>query len=176
MGPTDDELEGFVQELRQLDVVDIDAYDDDFFDGLADSVMARIEAGSTEARVVPMRRRKLAPALYVGLAAAAALALALLFGRAGPTDATAPIASTDEPAPLEDPEALGRELGRSVLAAALVADDDDAAEASELMATSWTGTALATDELEDDWYYGSTLMDDLDDLSADELSALAARL
>ena len=63
-----------------------------------------------------------------------------------------------------------------MLAAALVADDDDAAEASELMATSWTGTALATDELEDDWYYGSTLMDDLDDLSADELSALAARL
>lgn len=180
MVPSDDELEGFAKQLRDVDVVDLADYDDDFFDGLADSVMARIEAGSTEARAVPLRRRPTRQVALVALAAAAALALALFWGRSEPSPepGTTPVAEGAQEADLDDPEAAGRQLGKDLLAESLatVDEEEEPAEASELLATSWSNGDLLTDEFEDDWFYGTTLRDELDDLTADELTSLAARL
>ncbi len=165
-----DDLDPTIERLRNVDVIDEAAYDDAFFEGLAESVMARIDAGSTEAKVLELPRRRRPVAWMAAAAALAALVVVALLQDPAPTPDVAPL-HVDPVLSLDE---LGAELGRSALADALAANDDDVA--AESVASSWTLEELLTVPDDDPWDSGWTWRDELDELSADELDSIITRL
>ncbi len=162
------EVEAFrrsVQRFSDVDVVDTERFDADFFDELAREVDAAMGVELQRAKVVPLRRRPRTSTWLLATAAGLLLALGLWQLRPEPA---AELATDVEPAPEQGLEAEARALGRAWLSAAL---DEDEAVDQALMAES--------DPVEDDdlgYAFSGTWMDDLDELHRDELSSLFTRL
>lgn len=160
-----DDLHSLGERLGSVDLIDATAYDDAFFDGLADAVMGRIEAGSTESKILELPRRRAPRWVAAGAALAAAVLLGVLWTR-GPVE-PAP------PSPADDPLVLmGTELGRDLLAEVTA----DPAPAPATLATSLTVEELLDDTDDDELYASWSLHDELDDLSAAELQSVVTRL
>jgi hypothetical protein len=158
-----DELDRTIRHLRSVDLIDPGAWDDAFFDGLADAVMNRIEAGSTPSRILELPPRRRPPRWWGAAAALAALLLGAVLWSQGPADP-----------PVEEPSltALGSEIGREVIAE--LAAEPTPADAR--LALSWTVEDLLSDAGEDAVYTTWSLADELDELSAAELHSVLARL
>ncbi|MCP4872626.1 MAG: hypothetical protein GY898_28375 [Proteobacteria bacterium] len=162
-----DDLHPTIERLGRVDLIDTAAYDDAFFDGLADAVMGRIEAGSTESKVLELPRRR-APRWFAAAAALAAVLVAgVMLNRAPVEPAPAPAIADADPL-----TTLGAELGRDLLAE--VTADPTPAEAT--LATALTVEDLLDGAEDDDLYASWSLHDELDDLSAAELQSIITRL
>ncbi len=139
--------------FRDLDVVDTSTYDDVFFDDLAKEIDAALGVPE-RSKVVPLRRRRGLPPMV--WAAAALLAVAFLLSSLRP-EPTAPTVAIE--APTEDSFAdEARALGRAWLDEALEEDGAEQFAWSEYDA--------------DDYPFATSLYDEFDALSDDELASL----
>lgn len=157
--------EASLESFRDLDVVDTSAYDDAFFDDLAREVDEAMGRDPDHHNVVPLPTRPRVSPLLRAAAALIVAGLGLWMLRPGPAPESAPepvakSAPSDEEALIAEAQALGR----AWMDEALTEDPDTLALA-------------APDALDDEDYpFASSLYDELDELSRDELAALFTRL
>ncbi len=165
-----------IDSYRALDPIDPGSFDDAFFEDLAREVDEAL--GRSPAPVVPLRRRPAIPPM--AWAAAAVLVLALALGRLLPSEgvpvadvgespdlAVEPVAAVEAP-PASAEEALRIEaqaLGRSWLDDALEEELPVADEAQAMAASA-----------ADVYPFATSLYDELDELSRDELASLFTQL
>ena len=159
-----DALRAALAAFRSVDLVDADRYDDAWMEGLAAEVEAQLD--DPPAKVVPLRpRRQLTPALAVIAAVAAAVVLGLWLTRP-----TAPEAEGEAVATVDPLEEQGRLLGQSLLDAALAEDEGG------VLAAALDGDALLQEGVDEQWSFHTTIHDELDELTTEELEALRLRL
>ncbi len=150
--------------FRSVDLVDPDRYDEEWMEALAAEAEAQLDAPPT--KILPLRpRRRLTPALAVITAVAAAVVLGLWL-----TAPTAPETEGESVASADPLEEEGRLLGRSLLDQAL-ADDEGG-----VLAQALDADALLEEGIDEQWSFHTTIEDELDDLSTEELEALRMRL
>ncbi|GEM_PF-3513068 len=156
-----------LDDWKNVDVIDTTAYDDAYFEGLATEIDAAVDVRPLEAA---NDRRS-----WVRWAVAAAAALALGWGLLGPdSPEVAPVAE----APKSEVDVLAADVAADLLPDALddLAEDDDLGAHSLLVAALESDFGLSRDEGDDTLASGGSWMADLDDLTAAELAALAAKL
>jgi hypothetical protein len=168
-----EQLEALRRSLRSwstADVEQVERFDAAYFEELAGAIEAELDAPrpvEQSSAVVPLRRHRPGPVLALVGAIAALLALALLFG---PDRTAAPEVEVADDA-TDALEQEGRALGRSLLAEALAEEDDVGVVAISLSQDELLGELDA-----EHWSYRTTIEDELDELTTEELQSLGARL
>ena len=160
------ELRRSIEALWRVDLVDAGRYDESWMEELAQQVEAGLEVEAT-ADVVPLRgARWRVPALLTVAATAALLVVGLWL--IGPPATTTSEELTVAANPLAE---QGRLLGRSLLETALDEEDEGGVLASALDTDT-----LLEDLVDEQWSFQTTLDDELDELTTDELRSLSLRL
>lgn len=154
-----------LEAFRGVDLVEADRYDDAWMEALAQQVEEQLDG--PPGVVVPLHaRRQLVPALAVLAAVAAALVVGLWL-----TTPRAPVTDSEPVATVDPLAEQGRELGRSLLNDALDEVDEHGVLASAL------SSDRLLDELPDEqWSFQTTIEDELDALTTEELQSLSLRL
>lgn len=151
--------------FRDLDLVDTSAYDDAFFDDLAREVDEALGRDPDRSNVVPLQPRRRPAPLLLSAAALVIIGLGLAMFRTEPAPAPVVEAPVEDAPTAEDTlMAEAQALGRAWMDEALAEDADTLALADPTAA-------------DDDGYpFATSLYDELDEMSRDELAALFTRL
>lgn len=167
-----------------VDLVDVGAFEDSYFDALAEDIERELSGASSRLATEPVQlgvargTRKQLPGALLALAAIVLVGLAVLWSEGPIPTPDAPLADGSglaESSDPSDPEAEGRQLGRKLLAALAT---EVGAEQSDSATPLWSDSALLTASEEDDYgfYFTSDYRDDLDSLDGAEIDSIIQRL